>query len=52
MVAFGSLALGLFVEAGLREGGGDDVKTFAVGVTVRSPFVLLGGGRRPPPTAR
>jgi hypothetical protein len=43
LVALGSLAIGVYAEAGLREGR-DDVKTFTIGITVRSPFVLVGGG--------
>jgi hypothetical protein len=43
LVALGSLAIGLYAEAGLRDGR-DDVKTFTLGITVRSPFVLVGGG--------
>ena len=42
LLAFGTLAIGAYAEAALR----DDVKTFTVGFTVRSPFVVLGGGPR------
>ena len=45
LVALGSLAIGVYAEAGLRDGR-DDVKTFTVGITVRSPLVLVGGGPR------
>ena len=48
LFAFGSLAIGAYVEAGLREGRDDDIKTFTIGITVRSPFVVIGGGRRSP----
>lgn len=51
LVVTGSPSIGLYVEAGLREGRDENIETFSVGITVRSPFVVLGGGRRraPPP---
>ncbi len=53
MVAIGSLAIGLYAEVGLREGGDgrDEVRTFTLGISVRSPFVLIGGGPARPPAA-
>jgi hypothetical protein len=49
VLALGSLAIGVYAEAGLREGR-DDVRTFTVGITVRAPLVLVGGGPRRAPT--
>lgn len=48
LLAVGALAIGVYAEAGMREGR-DDVKTFTVGLTMRSPFAFVGGGppRRP-----
>ena len=46
--AIGSLAVGVYAEVGLRDGR-DDVKTFTVGLTLRSPFAAIGGGPRRPP---
>jgi hypothetical protein len=47
--AIGSLAIGAYAEVGFRDGR-DDVKTFSVGLSLRSPFAAIGGGPRRSPT--